>query len=272
MEIVQLSGTLAVPEHSTLRVCDNCETPATGKFCVNCGQEHEPGKLHFKDFVVDYIRSLIDIDSKSLKSMRWLVFKPGLLDAQYIQGKRASYVSPSQIYLCMSIIFFFVASQFDPLTLENSADLINPADLTAIYATQKMTPTEVNTLFQEKVHDHLPAFLMVVVPILALFLGVLYQSGKKYYFVHHLTFSYHFFAFLFLILIPGNFNEDLASIGLLSLFIYLWIALKKTYEEGLLTSGLKAGITWLIVILLLYAYLDFSVNYTIGEIKAEVGL
>src|SRR3989337_2187388 len=111
METTILPRQITPQEISSLRVCENCETPATGKFCVNCGQEHEPGKLHFKDFVVDYVRSLIDIDSKSLKSMRWLIFKPGMLDAQYIQGRRASFVSPSQIYSCMSIIFFFAAYQ-----------------------------------------------------------------------------------------------------------------------------------------------------------------
>lgn len=56
MEAIKIAGLKAVPETSVLRLCENCETPATGKFCVNCGQEHDPSKLHFKDFLVEYIR------------------------------------------------------------------------------------------------------------------------------------------------------------------------------------------------------------------------
>ena len=256
---------------SQIPVCENCDTPAVGKFCVNCGQEHHPSKVHFKDFVLDYLQSLINIDSRSFKSLRLLVFRPGKLDAQYIQGKRASFIKPSELYLFMSVVFFFVVAHFDPLTLENSADMINKSDLEAIYATKKINTEQLETLFESKVQDKLPTFLLAVVPILALFLGLLYNS-KKYFFIHHLTFSYHFFAFLFLLFIPGNFDEDIAAFVVFALFGYLVIALKKAYEQNYIITTIKAAAVWLAVILLLYAYLYISVNYSIAEIKTELGI
>lgn len=267
---ISLDSTAAIlnPSQPT---CENCNTPVSGPYCANCGQEHQPAKVHFRDFVVEYVKSLINIDSKSFKSLRLLLFKPGALDAEYIHGKRASFIKPAELYLFMSVIFFFVVAHVDPLTLENSADLVNKENLDAIYASKKISPNELSTSFESKVQDKLPTFLIAVVPILALFLGWMYNR-KKYFFVHHLTFSYHFFTFLFLILLPGLFSEDMAAIGLFALFGYLLIALKKAYQQNFLVTTVKASILWMTVILLLYAYMYIAVNYSIIEIKNELGI
>jgi hypothetical protein len=263
------TATVSTPIRVT---CENCDTPVSGPFCANCGQEHHPTKVHFKDFVIEYVRSFVNVDSKSFKSLRLLLFKPGMLDAEYIGGKRASFIKPAELYLFMSVIFFFVVAHVDPLTLENSADLINKENLDAIYASKKISERELSNSFESKVQDKLPTFLIAVVPLLALFLGRMYNREKKFFFVHHLTFSYHFFTFLFLILIPGLFHEDMAAIGLFALFGYLLIALKRLYQQNYLITTVKAATVWLTIILLLYAYMYIAVNYSIIEIKNDLGI
>lgn len=105
--VLATSPAPATYSRETSLSCENCTTPVTGPFCANCGQEHRPTKVHFKDFLIDYLQSFINIDSKGFRSLKWLILRPGLLDAHYIQGRRASYLKPAELYLFMSVVFFF---------------------------------------------------------------------------------------------------------------------------------------------------------------------
>lgn len=254
------------------KCCDNCGTPASGKFCVECGQEHNPSRVHFTDFIREYAGMFVDVDSKTFKSIRFLALRPGILSANYYEGKRASFVKPLDLYLLMSVIFFFFVSKFDPVTLESVEGMISKTDVEAIYATKKYTAEELDGVFQEKVHDNLPTLLLTIVPVLALFLALIYIRNKNYFFVHHLTFSYHFFSFFFLIFIPGLLIEDLAIFSFFGWLGYLFIAMKRTYQQDYVRTGVKAFTTWILVILLIYLYMTISANYSIGQIKNDLGI
>ena len=47
-------------------------------------------------------------DSKFLKSLKPLLFKPGFLTNEYIVGRRIRYIPPLRLYLFISLIFFFI--------------------------------------------------------------------------------------------------------------------------------------------------------------------
>ena len=82
-----------------------------------------------------------------------------------------------------------------------------------------------------------------MMPFLALLLKLLYFRRNRYY-VEHLFFSFHFHAFVFLlgtllILLQNVLSGGLIAILALSIFVYLFMAMKKVYGQGFFKTFLK---------------------------------
>jgi hypothetical protein len=89
-------------------VCPNCATLIAGKFCQGCGQ---PAHLHVpsaREFLHEFIAHYVALEGKLWKSVALLLFRPGRLTRDYIEGKRVRYVEPLRLYLTFSIIFFAI--------------------------------------------------------------------------------------------------------------------------------------------------------------------
>lgn len=88
--------------------CPNCSTHIVGKFCQGCGQ---PAHLHVpsaREFLHEFIAHYVALEGKLWKSVALLLFRPGRLTRDYIEGKRVRYVEPLRLYLSFSIIFFAI--------------------------------------------------------------------------------------------------------------------------------------------------------------------
>lgn len=93
------------------RHCLNCgyQLEPDHKFCANCGQKSEE---HLTISVLFYntIANYFSFDARFLKSFFPLIFKPGYLPTKFLEGKRLLYLHPAQMYLFVSVIFFFIFS------------------------------------------------------------------------------------------------------------------------------------------------------------------
>lgn len=93
--------------------CLNCETPLNievDNFCPNCGQVNNTKKETAFGLVKELVEEFLHLDSKVFKSVVPLLFKPGFLTVDYIQGKRARYFHPVRMFLIVTVIMFIVSN------------------------------------------------------------------------------------------------------------------------------------------------------------------
>jgi len=128
---------------------------------------------------------------------------------------------------------------------------------------------------RDKLLENLPAGLFVLLPVMALILNLLYPLSRRYY-VEHLLFVIHYHAFIFLALIfqvlwsrfaalirLPEFVTSIVAVPLLIYSIaYLYVALRRVYEQGRLPTLLKftlllvayiVGLTLIMVVAAIFA-------------------
>lgn len=90
--------------------CPNCGAPLLGEFCYACGQSKRGLIRHFTSIVGDFVDTVLNIDSRTLRTLRPLYFKPGYLSNEYFAGRRVRYVTPLRLYFFLSIVLFLLIS------------------------------------------------------------------------------------------------------------------------------------------------------------------
>jgi hypothetical protein len=94
--------------------CLNCGTIVQGKYCHICGQENVEPKEGFWHLVQHFFYDITHFDSRLFDSLRYILFRPGFLPKEYLQGRRVRYVNPVQLYVFMSAFFFLIFFTFSP--------------------------------------------------------------------------------------------------------------------------------------------------------------
>ena len=117
--------------------------------------------------------------------------------------------------------------------------------------------------FKNALADDIPLMMIVFIPLLALSMKFLYPFSGRYY-VEHLLFFVHYHAFGFLLLTLLTLSDELAesftsleaidtllfSAGIIYLFIYLFIAMRRVYEQSRFVTAVK-------YVLLSFCYVAF---------------
>jgi hypothetical protein len=89
--------------------CQNCEEQYEKgfEFCPHCGQKTNE-ELTIGVLFYNTISNYFSFDARFLKSFIPLMFRPGYLAKRFLEGKRLLYLHPAQMYLFISVVFFFV--------------------------------------------------------------------------------------------------------------------------------------------------------------------
>ncbi|MBN4085132.1 DUF3667 domain-containing protein, partial [Flavobacteriaceae bacterium AH-315-B10] len=92
-------------------ICKNCEQEHEigFEFCPHCGQKTNED-LTVGVLFYNTISNYFSFDARFFKSFIPLMFKPGILAKRFIEGKRLLYLHPAQLYLFISVVFFFLFS------------------------------------------------------------------------------------------------------------------------------------------------------------------
>ena len=89
--------------------CENCGAQLHGHYCAICGQAAVDYHRSFRHVIIDVLDSFLNWDSKFVRSIGLLLWRPGWLTNQFLEGRRVRFVHPLRLYLLVSIVFFLCA-------------------------------------------------------------------------------------------------------------------------------------------------------------------
>jgi hypothetical protein len=278
---------MTVVGESTVAECVSCHQPLTGRYCANCGEKTlDPDTLTVRHFFVHTIvDELVHLDGKFWRTLRALLFRPGVLSAEYSAGRRRPYIKPARM-LIASIITYVVLTQGGllvtlflggvtvsiaptrvPATVSVS-ETVRRIDrfgvLTKTLASKQRTRDITTDVVRERFHERLNAFAQPLsfanVLLLALALSLMFRRRRSLL-LDHAAFSMHFVTFVLtsslvhlLAVRVMAINHALGLVILLGVtvwqFIYLIIAIRRFYFGRRPLSRLSAMLAALVVYLL----------------------
>jgi hypothetical protein len=265
--------------------CLNCGAPLTGAFCQECGQRVVPPHPTTKELVGDLYDELAGWDGKFARTIRLLLTRPGELTRAVIEGQRTRYVKAVRLYLTCSVLFFLVQASAPFPDTDVDAEIgfgvrvgaaadqtpgeralgkaitgglasLTPAERADLDREVEEQPRLFRPMLRAMAKDYdglmrrasesIPRVLFVLVPALAVILGLFYR-GRHY--PEHLYFATHFGTFVFIVLtietvtaytrsLPAIFAAQV--IGALVILVYGVIAQRRVYGGSWLATAARA--------------------------------
>jgi hypothetical protein len=246
--------------------CLNCGALLTGPFCAECGQRDIPPYPSTRELVVDAFWELSGWDGRFAATVRSLVQRPGMLTREFLEGRRARFLSPLRLYLLASLAYFVIAASTPDVRLpgkntngltvssttrsrpERVADAVSTsfdkdkalttADRQAALKDIERAPTLMRPFLHKAVADPagfkrgiieaMPRMLFALLPVFAAIVAIFYRRRK---YPEHLYFAIHLHAFMFLaftVAALSKFTRVPMIVETFTLLSVLWIPVYAT--------------------------------------------
>ncbi|MEO6683078.1 MAG: DUF3667 domain-containing protein [Ginsengibacter sp.] len=135
--------------------CLNCSTEVVGRYCHVCGQENVEVKESVWHFILHFFNDITHFDGTFFSTLKDLIFKPGFLSREYMNGRRARYLNPVRMYLFTSFLFFLIFFSFignKQLKIQTDESVFNGKTKEEI---KRMSPKEFDQ-FTSKINQRNP--------------------------------------------------------------------------------------------------------------------
>jgi len=108
---------------------------------------------------------------------------------------------------------------------------------------RRMDPRDAGRQLVRGYLDHVPQMMFIMLPLFAALLKVLYLGSRRFY-VEHFVFALHLHAFAFLTYLAMIAVRwpPLVAVLWMWMFVYLYVALKRVYRQGWLTTATKYAV------------------------------
>jgi hypothetical protein len=94
--------------------CRQCGTILAGAHCHACGQKRfVDADRRLGHLLGQFLEAFTSLDSRFWRSMRALVLQPGRLSAEYLAGRRQTYMPPITVFLLVNLLFFLAPPMTD---------------------------------------------------------------------------------------------------------------------------------------------------------------
>lgn len=172
--------------------CKNCGHQLSGKFCSNCGEKvytsHDKNIGHFFEEGIHFITHF---DGKFFTTLKTIVLHPGKLSLDYCDGIRKKYFKPLSLFLVI-VVLYLLFPKFQGLNM-NFTTYVDPNTVYSYYArpiaqkklaTLQITTNELASHYNTKSEKFAKPFLLILLPLSALVLWLLYYRRKRVFFDH----------------------------------------------------------------------------------------
>ncbi len=274
---LDVDASLARALHKAARspACANCNAVLTGEYCSVCGEHRmDAHDLSLASFLRRTFHNLTNIDATFIASIRTLVTKPGLLTLEYIHGRRKRYLQPLDLFLLINLLYF-LGQAIAPMpifttTLNTHMHRTMHQQIARKLVSKKLerlTPVGADSVgrsrvaiayasrFDANAHAQAKSLVILMVPLFALVLALLYAGSEKPA-VQHIIFSLHFYTW-FLLLLTAY-----------AMLLYLVVAILRVLSSiGIHTDPAVLGsdlIASLPIIIGVAAYLSFAMRRAYG--------
>ena len=220
--------------HAVLEtVCGNCGAELQGAFCHACGQKVTGPDVSLHDFFHEAFHEFAHLDGKIVQTLRLLMTKPGMLTKEFLEGRRARYISPLRLYLTCSLLFPAAVQRYQ-----------QEASLQAGHAL---------------VHDF-PRVMFALMPVFGLLTWVLYRKARPFY-AAHLYYSVHFHAFVFaaltlevsVILVAGRYAPSITGLTAPAILVYHYLSLRRVFGGSRLATAWKGTLLAITYVLIIFS-------------------
>ena len=273
-----------VHETPSAAVCATCSTPLATHFCAECGEKRlDHHDLSLKHFFEHAFEAFAHFDSTILRTVRALLTSPGQLTVHWSEGRRKPFMPPVQLFLVCNVFYFLMHSLAPWNTLTTDLDTHMNGTKHSTFATDRVnkklqergTDLEHYRLkFDAKSETQAKSLVILMVPLFALTVALV-QIGLRRYFVEHLVFSLHFYAFFLVFLsfftvsftgivkvlaaqgvrLSGQSVDNIASVALLTgCATYLFRALRTAYHQSWWITAVKSAVLCWVLVEVIYAY------------------
>lgn len=265
--------------------CMSCGEALTGRYCSNCGEravsKHDYSIGHFLELTSE---SLLHVDGRVLNTFRLLLQAPGALAERFLEGRRKGCMGPAQCFIVANLIYLLI----QPLTVVTTFTTTMDQQMTQRYwspLARKMIEAKIAASpgisaeiyadrFDHNAHLQAHTLLIILVPLTAIVLFVLFGRSRRY-FAEHLVQSFYINTFFLIwwgmatwictvglrywLLDGGGLNGDvlewvvILAIGV-PFTLHLYFANRRFYGES-------RSLSWVKSILLMLSYLGIITVY-----------
>lgn len=159
------------------RTCLNCGQSVVGSYCSRCGQAAQSPLKPLLEFVQESLSEVFSLDGTQVRSFKALLTRPGLLSAEYLDGRRTHYVHPVRLFIEVGVVSYF---------------------LTSLFPEQRLLFSIGPVLFGSDAVGVEFLFLAAIIPIGALAHWIVLRKTIPFY-IGHLVFVLHVVAFSFVL-------------------------------------------------------------------------
>ena len=89
--------------------CKNCGTPLEGWYCYACGQNADTHHRSILHLIWEAIEGMFHLDGRLANTLPLLLFRPGKLAKDYMEGRIVRHVPPFRTFLVALLLFIFAA-------------------------------------------------------------------------------------------------------------------------------------------------------------------
>lgn len=236
--------------------CPSCGVARDGLHCPACGEKRvDPVRDHSLRWLMGHVLDgVLSVDGKLLRSLRTLLFAPGRLTRDHLDGRRVGYLAPLHLFLTTSVVFylFFQNAYAAPLSvLQTNFDTgarignvfgTDPSALIAAQAKAHGVDVAVEAArITARAAQESKVFLGLLVPVFALLLQLLFLRRERRFVPHFVTAVHLFTAFLvfdmvFLLVVRVLGHDrvtDTQFLPLLAVFLaHVALALRRIHGAG----------------------------------------